>query len=77
MNSFFIDNLYSKDDFGFFALIDPDLKNDYILDKIISTINDNNFSGVLVGRLPVFTSGCKAVIPRCNQLSQTLLTRLL
>ena len=40
MNSHFIDNLFQKSDFGFFALIDPDLKNDHILDKIISTVND-------------------------------------
>tara|TARA_B110000014_G_C20098414_1_gene576124 strand:- start:705 stop:1430 length:726 start_codon:yes stop_codon:yes gene_type:complete len=49
MSSHFINNLFKKSDCGFFALIDPDLKNDYILDKIISTVNDNNFSAVLVG----------------------------
>ena len=38
-----------KQDFGFFALIDPDLKNDNILDQIIDSINNNNFSAILVG----------------------------
>ena len=36
-------------DFGFLALIDPDLKNDNILDQIIECVNRNNFSAVLVG----------------------------
>jgi len=49
MNNPFIDNLCKNDDFGFFALIDPDFKNDQILDQIISAINNNNFSAVLVG----------------------------
>ena len=35
--------------FGFFALIDPDLKNDTILDQIIECVNNNNFSAALVG----------------------------
>lgn len=42
-------NFFDKQNFGFFALIDPDLKNDIILEKIIKCINDNSFSGVLVG----------------------------
>ena len=36
-------------DFGFLALIDPDLKNDNILEQIIECVNRNNFSAVLVG----------------------------
>ena len=47
MNNFFLDKL--DNNFGVLALIDPDLKNDKILDNLISSINDNDFSGVLVG----------------------------
>ena len=47
MNKFFLDK--SDNNFGVLALIDPDLKNDKILDNLISSINDNDFSGVLVG----------------------------
>ena len=47
MNNFFLDK--SDNNFGVLALIDPDLKNDKILDDLISSINDNDFSGVLVG----------------------------
>ncbi len=36
-------------DFGFLALIDPDLKNDNILDQIIDCVNDSKFSAILVG----------------------------
>ena len=38
-----------KQSFGFLALIDPDLKNDAILDQMIECINNNNFSAILVG----------------------------
>ena len=38
-----------NNNFGFLALIDPDLKNDNILDQIIIAVNNNNFSAVLVG----------------------------
>ena len=48
MNNLILDSL-DKIFFGFFALIDPDLKNDNILDQIISSVNNNNFSAVLVG----------------------------
>ena len=37
-----------KQSFGFLALIDPDLKNDNILDQIIECVNHNNFSAVLI-----------------------------
>lgn len=47
MNKFFLDK--PDNNFGVLALIDPDLKNDKILDNLISSINDNDFSGVLVG----------------------------
>ena len=40
---------YLNLDFGVLALIDPDFKNDDILDELINSINMNNFSGVLVG----------------------------
>ena len=42
-----IENL--KQSFGFLALIDPDFKNDAILDQMIDCINNNNFSAILVG----------------------------
>ena len=48
MSDLFLDKL-GDDDFGVLALIDPDLKNDKILDKLILSINSNNFSAVLVG----------------------------
>tara|TARA_Y100001970_G_scaffold88711_1_gene112000 strand:+ start:13963 stop:14682 length:720 start_codon:yes stop_codon:yes gene_type:complete len=47
MNNFSLDEL--DNDFGVLALIDPDLKNDNLLDNLISSINDNDFSAVLVG----------------------------
>ena len=48
MNNSFLDNLCNND-LGFLALIDPDSKNDQILDQIILTVNNNNFLAVLVG----------------------------
>lgn len=48
MSNEFLKKFLNKD-FGVLALIDPDSKNDNILDKLINTINENNFSGVLVG----------------------------
>ena len=47
-NSFNLKKIYELD-FGFFALIDPDFKNDHILDDIIRSVNNNNFSAVLIG----------------------------
>ena len=38
-----------KDNFGFLALIDPDVKNDGILNQLIDSINDSKFSAILVG----------------------------
>ena len=38
-----------KNNFGFLALIDPDTKNDNILIKLINSINDSEFSAILVG----------------------------
>ena len=38
-----------KDNFGFLALIDPDVKNDGILNQLIESINDSKFSAILVG----------------------------
>ena len=38
-----------KQSFGFLALIDPDLKNDAILEQMIECVNNNNFSSILVG----------------------------
>ena len=48
MSKSFLD-IISGNNFGVLALIDPDLKNDDILDKLISSINSANFSAVLVG----------------------------
>ena len=48
MSNKFLEKFLNKD-FGVLALIDPDLKNDNILEKLINTINKNNFSAVLVG----------------------------
>jgi len=48
MSELFLEKL-GDNDFGTLALIDPDLKNDKILDKLILSINSNNFSAVLVG----------------------------
>ena len=41
--------ILNKDKFGFLALIDPDAKNDKILDKLIESINGSKFSAILVG----------------------------
>jgi len=49
MTSLVSNNLIQDIDFGFFALVDPDNKNDSKLDQIIFTINNSNFSCVLVG----------------------------
>ena len=49
MISSVLNDLCQNNNFGFLALIDPDLKNDKILDQIIITVNNNNFSAVLVG----------------------------
>ena len=38
-----------KDNFGFLALIDPDVKNDEILNQLIESINKSKFSAILVG----------------------------
>jgi len=48
MSDSFLDRL-GNDNFGVLALIDPDLKNDKILDDLILSINNSNFSAVLVG----------------------------
>ena len=48
MSKSFLD-IIDDNNFGVFALIDPDLKNDDILDKLISSINSVNFSAILVG----------------------------
>ena len=42
-------NLLDSSKFNVLALIDPDQKNDNILDELIQSINANNFSGILVG----------------------------
>jgi len=42
-------NLLDSSKFNVLALIDPDQKNDDILDELIQSINANNFSGILVG----------------------------
>ena len=42
-------NLLDNSKFNVLALIDPDQKNDDILDELIQSINANNFSGILVG----------------------------
>ena len=39
----------NKNTFNFLALIDPDVKNDDILDELLDSINKNNFAAVLVG----------------------------
>lgn len=39
----------NKNTFNFLALIDPDVKNDDILDKLLDLINKHNFAAVLVG----------------------------
>jgi len=41
--------LLDKDNFGFLALIDPDTKNDAILNQLIESINNSKFSAILVG----------------------------
>ena len=47
--NFHLKKILQNQDFGFLALIDPDLKNDNILEQIIECVNRNNFSAVLVG----------------------------
>lgn len=42
-------NLLDSSKFNVLALIDPDQKNDNILEELIQSINANNFSGILVG----------------------------
>tara|TARA_B100001250_G_scaffold7545_1_gene6366 strand:+ start:75 stop:797 length:723 start_codon:yes stop_codon:yes gene_type:complete len=41
--------ILNKDRFGFLALIDPDTKNDMILNQLIESINNSKFSAILVG----------------------------
>ena len=41
--------ILDKDNFGFLALIDPDTKNDVILNQLIESINNSKFSAILVG----------------------------
>ena len=48
MSKSFLD-IIDDNNFGVLALIDPDLKNDAILDQLICSINSNNFSAVLIG----------------------------
>jgi|TARA_B110000495_G_scaffold39522_1_gene31897 phosphoglycerol geranylgeranyltransferase len=48
-NKCLLKNLLDEDNFGILALIDPDLKNDDKLSKILDIINRNNFLGILVG----------------------------
>jgi len=42
-------NLLDSSKFNVLALIDPDQKNDNILDELIQSINSNNFSAILIG----------------------------
>ena len=42
-------NILSQTSTGCLALIDPDVKNDNILDSMISSINQHDFLAVLVG----------------------------
>ena len=48
MSNFLLEIL-NKDNFGFLALIDPDVKNDKILNQLIESINNSKFSAILVG----------------------------
>ena len=48
MSKSFLD-IIDDNNFGVLALIDPDFKNDVILDQLICSINSNNFSAVLIG----------------------------
>ena len=41
--------ILNKDNFGFLALIDPDVKNDKILIQLLESINDSKISAILVG----------------------------
>ena len=41
--------ILDKNNFGFLALIDPDTKNDTILNQLIESINNSKFSAILVG----------------------------
>ena len=42
-------NILDSSKFNVLALIDPDQKNDSILDELLDSINENNFSTILVG----------------------------
>ena len=42
-------NLLDSSKFNVLALVDPDQKNDNILDELIQSINSNNFSAILIG----------------------------
>jgi len=48
MSNFLLEIL-NKDNFSFLALIDPDVKNDKILNQLIESINNSKFSAILVG----------------------------
>ena len=52
-----INNIRIKKGFAKLALIDPDTKNDLILNNLIQTINDSDFDGVLVGGSSVDANG--------------------
>ena len=45
----YLSEILKKDNFGFLALIDPDVKNDNILNQLIESINNSKFSAILVG----------------------------
>ena len=45
----YLSAILKQNNFGFLALIDPDVKNDNILNQLIESINNSRFSAVLVG----------------------------
>ena len=61
--------ILKKQDFGFFALIDPDLKNDHILEEMIDSINNNNFSAILIGGSLISDKKCDDRIKKIKKYS--------
>ncbi len=65
-----INEIREKNGFVKFALIDPDEKNDKILNKTIESINGSNFDIILVGGSMVENNGYEDRIIKINELSK-------
>ena len=68
-------NLLDNSIFNVLALIDPDQKNDNILDELVQSINSNNFSGILVGGSSISDNQFHNRIKKINKTRKTIFRR--